>query len=115
MGNLEVIKKFLLGEKGATPERQIVYSGSVFVHNGRTLQTDGQQLINYRATIAKRNGENEIEIDANYYKYSATTTKIMKALCEQIKKYKLIGYDFIVVLNGEQEKVEQMAKLLKEN
>lgn len=39
----------------------------------------------------------------------------MKALCEQIKKYKLIGYDFIVVLNGEEEKVEQMAKLLKEN
>lgn len=47
MNNLEVIKKFLKGEKAQTPLRQ-VYGG----YKGRTLTTDGEELINYSTVIA---------------------------------------------------------------
>ena len=111
MNNLQVIQKFLNGEKGATAKRNI--KQDYYYIEGRTLQTDGDKLTNYTTDIAKKNGENEIEIDTSYY--SSTTTKIQTMLIKEIKKYRQIGYDFIVVLNGEQKRVEKFGELLQEN
>lgn len=111
MGNLEVIKRFLLGEKGATAKRKILQG--YYYTDGRTLQTDGQQLINYNTVIAKRNGKNEIEIDADYY--SNTTSKVQTSIIKEINKLRKNGYDIIVVLNGEQKRVDWLSNYLKTN
>lgn len=47
MNNLEVIKKFLKGQEAKTALRQI-YGG----YKGRTLFTDGEELVNYQTVIA---------------------------------------------------------------
>ncbi len=111
MNNLQVIKMFLLGEKGATAKRQILQG--YYYTEGRTLQTDGDKLINYSTTIAKRNGENEIEIDANYY--SNTTSKIQTNIIREINKLRKMGYDFIVVINGEEKRVGWLSSYLETN
>lgn len=105
MGNLEVIKRFLLGKKGATAKRKILQG--YYYTEGRTLQTDGDKLINYSTTIAKRNGENEIEIDANYY--SNTTSKIQTSIIKEINKLRKSGYNLIIVLDGEQKRVDWLS------
>lgn len=76
MTNLQVINKFLNREKGATNKRQIL--NGVFYYEGRTLQTDGTNLINYTTKIAYFDNDNILHL--NKTKYSATTSKIQNQL-----------------------------------
>ena len=86
MTNQEVIKRFLNRERGATNKRQIL--NGVFYYEGRTLQTDGTDLINYSTIIAYFDNDNILHL--NKSKYSATTSKIQYQLerlaLEQDKK-----------------------------
>ena len=76
MTNQEVIKRFLNRERGATNKRQIL--NGVFYYEGRTLQTDGTDLINYKTIIAYFDNDNILHL--NKTKYSATTSKIQNQL-----------------------------------
>lgn len=86
MTNLQVINKFLNREKGATNKRQIL--NGYYYYEGRTLQTDGTDLINYSTKIAYFDNDNILHL--NKSKYSATTSKIQYQLerlaLEQDKK-----------------------------
>ena len=86
MTNQEVINKFLNREKGATNKRQIL--NDYYYYEGRTLQTDGTDLINYSTIIAYFDNDNILHL--NKSKYSATTSKIQYQLerlaLEQDKK-----------------------------
>ena len=86
MTNLQVINKFLNREKGATNKRQIL--NDYYYYEGRTLQTDGTDLINYSTIIAYFDNDNILHL--NKSKYSATTSKIQYQLerlaLEQDKK-----------------------------
>ena len=76
MTNQEVINKFLNRERGQTNKRQIL--NGVFYYEGRTLQTDGTDLINYSTKIAYFDNNNILHL--NKAKYSATTSKIQTQL-----------------------------------
>ena len=76
MTNQEVINKFLNREEGKTNKRQILTG--VFYYEGRTLQTDGTDLINYSTKIAYFDNDNILHL--NRTKYSATTSKIQNQL-----------------------------------
>ena len=76
MTNQEVINKFLNRERGQTNKRQIL--NGVFYYEGRTLQTDGTDLINYSTKIAYYDNNNILHL--NKAKYSATTSKIQNQL-----------------------------------
>ena len=76
MTNLQVINKFLNREKGATNKRQIL--NGYYYFEGRTLQTDGTDLINYSTKIAYFDNDNILHL--NKTKYSATTSKIQNQL-----------------------------------
>lgn len=76
MTNQEVINKFLNRERGQTNKRQIL--NGVFYYEGRTLQTDGTDLINYSTKIAYFDNNNILHL--NKAKYSATTSKIQNQL-----------------------------------
>ena len=76
MTNQEVINKFLNREKGATNKRQIL--NDYYYYEGRTLQTDGTDLINYTTKIAYFDNDNILHL--NKTKYSATTSKIQYQL-----------------------------------
>ena len=76
MTNLQVINKFLNREKGATNKRQIL--NGYYYFEGRTLQTDGTDLINYTTKIAYFDNDNILHL--NKTKYSATTSKIQNQL-----------------------------------
>ena len=76
MTNLQVINKFLNREKGATNKRQIL--NGYYYYEGRTLQTDGTDLINYSTIIAYFDNDNILHL--NKSKYSATTSKIQNQL-----------------------------------
>lgn len=76
MTNQEVITRFLNREKGATNKRKIL--NGVFYYEGRTLQTDGTDLINYTTKIAYFDNDNILHL--NKTKYSATTSKIQNQL-----------------------------------
>ena len=86
MTNLQVINKFLNRERGQTNKRQIL--NGIFYYEGRTLQTDGTDLINYKTKIAYFDNDNILHL--NKSKYSATTSKIQNQLerlaLEQDKK-----------------------------
>ena len=86
MTNQEVINKFLNREKGATNKRLIL--NDYYYYEGRTLQTDGTDLINYSTIIAYFDNDNILHL--NKSKYSATTSKIQYQLerlaLEQDKK-----------------------------
>jgi hypothetical protein len=82
MNNLEVIKRFLEGNKGQTSLRDI--PSGYYMYKGRTLTTDGQSLINYDTEIAyKKDGK----LYLNKTKYSVTTSKIQSQLSYQAKQY----------------------------
>ena len=72
MTNQEVINKFLNRERGQTNKRQIL--NGYYYYEGRTLQTDGTDLINYSTIIAYFDNNNILHL--NKTKYSATTSKI---------------------------------------
>ena len=76
MTNLQVITRFLNREKGATNKRQIL--NGYYYFEGRTLQTDGTDLINYTTKIASFDNNNILHL--NKTKYSATTSKIQNQL-----------------------------------
>ena len=76
MTNQEVITRFLNRERGQTNKRQIL--NGVFYYEGRTLQTDGTDLINYKTIIAYFDNDNILHL--NKTKYSVTTSKIQKQL-----------------------------------
>ena len=86
MTNLQVINKFLNRERGQTNKRQIL--NGYYYYEGRTLQTDGTNLINYSTKIAYFDNDNILHL--NKSKYSATTSKIQNQLerlaLEQNKK-----------------------------
>lgn len=76
MKNNEVIKEFLRGNIASTPLRDIV-GYNYMIYKGKTLQTDGEKLINYNTVIAYKQN-NKLYINAN--KYSTTTSKIQSQL-----------------------------------
>ena len=76
MTNLQVINKFLNRERGQTNKRQIL--NGYYYYEGRTLQTDGTDLINYKTKIAYFDNDNILHL--NKSKYSATTSKIQNQL-----------------------------------
>ena len=76
MTNQEVITRFLNRERGQTNKRQIL--NGVFYYEGRTLQTDGTDLINYKTKIAYFDNDNILHL--NKTKYSVTTSKIQNQL-----------------------------------
>ena len=76
MTNQEVITRFLNRERGATNKRQIL--NGYYYFEGRTLQTDGTDLINYTTKIAYFDNDNILHL--NKTKYSATTSKIQNQL-----------------------------------
>ena len=76
MTNLQVINKFLNRERGQTNKRQIL--NGYYYYEGRTLQTDGTDLINYSTKIAYFDNDNILHL--NKSKYSATTSKIQNQL-----------------------------------
>ena len=76
MTNQEVITRFLNRERGQTNKRQIL--NGIFYYEGRTLQTDGTDLINYKTKIAYFDNDNILHL--NRTKYSATTSKIQNQL-----------------------------------
>lgn len=74
MKNEKVIEKFLEREKAQTGLRTI---NGIYEYQGRTLQTNGNELINYSTIIAF------FENDALYLnvkKYSVTTSKIQNTI-----------------------------------
>ena len=76
MTNLQVINKFLNRERGQTNKRQIL--NGYYYFEGRTLQTDGTDLINYSTKIAYFDNDDILHL--NKSKYSATTSKIQNQL-----------------------------------
>ena len=76
MTNQKVITRFLNRERGATNKRQIL--NGYYYYEGRTLQTDGTDLINYTTKIAYFDNDNILHL--NRTKYSATTSKIQNQL-----------------------------------
>ena len=86
MNNKQVIKKFLEGKEGKTQKRQVLSKSGIFYYEGRTLATDGKELINYQTVIGYKKG-NKLYINNN--KYSVTTSKIQHLLrCYAIDYYK---------------------------
>lgn len=71
MSNEKVIKMFLEHNQAQTPLRNI--QNGYYSYKGRTLYTDGNNLINYKTTIATLK-DNKLYL--NIKKYSVTTSKI---------------------------------------
>ncbi len=74
MKNEKVIEKFLERESAKTGLRTI---NGIYEYSGRTLQTDGNKLINYSTIIAYF--EDDI-LYLNTRKYSVTTSKIQNTI-----------------------------------
>lgn len=75
MSNEQVIIKFLEQKEAKTALRNVGFS--YYTYKGRTLQTDGKELINYSTVIAYiKNGK----LYLNTKKYSQTTSKIQTQL-----------------------------------
>jgi hypothetical protein len=75
MKNEKVIEKFLERECAKTGLRTI--TNGIYEYQGRTLQTDGNKLINYSTIIAYF--ENDT-LYLNTKKYSVTTSKIQNTI-----------------------------------
>lgn len=75
MKNEKVIEKFLERESAKTGLRTIL--NGYYEYQGRTLQTDGNKLINYSTIIAYFE---EDKLYLNTRKYSVTTTKIQNTI-----------------------------------
>ena len=75
MNNERVIKEFLNGNQAKTPLRNI--QNGYYTYKGRTLYTDGNNLINYSTTIATlKDGKLYLNIN----KYSSTTSHIQSKI-----------------------------------
>ena len=100
MTNAEVVKKFIKGEiRGKT----------------KNLYIDSNKLVNYSTVIAQWNGTEEqtkeLAINVNYY--SRSTSTIQFEILKQIKQARKNGYNFILVMNGTSDRVEQFTNRLQ--
>lgn len=75
MSNEQVIVRFLEQKEAKTALRNIGYG--FYVYKGRTLETDGVELVNYSTVIAYIK-DNKLYL--NTQKYSQTTSKIQTQL-----------------------------------
>ena len=75
MKNEKIIEKFLERESAKSGLRTI--TNGIYQYQGRTLQTDGEKLINYSTIIAYF--ENDT-LYLNTKKYSQTTSKIQNTI-----------------------------------
>jgi len=76
MKNEKVIEKFLERESARTSLRTIV--NGCYEYLGRTLQTDGNKIINYSTIIAFFDRKDNLYL--NTKKYSQTTSKIQNTI-----------------------------------
>lgn len=82
MNNEQVLKAFLEGREGKTPKRSIL--NGCYSYEGRTLETDGDELVNYSTIIGyKKDGKLYLNKD----KYSVTTSKIQSKLSYLASNY----------------------------
>lgn len=82
MKNENILIAFLQGKKAQTNLRNI--QNGYYTYKGRTLTTDGSQLINYSTVIAyKEDGK----LFLNKGKYSVTTSKIQSQLTRLATEY----------------------------
>lgn len=90
MNNEKVIRKFLNKEKGKTRLRNIL--NGIYTYKGRTLESNGVELVNYSTIIAYWKNE---KLYINIKKYSATTSKIQTKLRDlaSIKDIQYIEYE----------------------
>jgi len=77
MTNEKVLISFLNKEKAQTQLRDI--TNGVYIYKGRTLQTNGERLINYNTIIAFWDNERN-KLHINTHKYSSTTSHIQSKL-----------------------------------
>ena len=82
MNNEQVLKAFLEGKKGQTPLRDVL--NGCYYYKGRTLETDGEKLVNYSTIIAYKK-DNKLYL--NKHKYSVTTSKIQTKLSYLASNY----------------------------
>ena len=82
MNNLQVIKSFLEGTPGKTNLRDVL--NGIYYYKGRTLETNGQELINYSTVIGYKK-EGKLYLNKN--KYSVTTSKIQNTLEREAQNY----------------------------
>ncbi len=82
MNNLQVIINFLEGTPGKTNLRNVL--NGYFYYKGRTLKTNGKDLINY-STIIGYKKEGKLYLNKN--KYSVTTSKIQNMLEREAQNY----------------------------
>lgn len=82
MNNLQVITRFLEGKPGQTNLRNVL--NGVFIYKGRTLTTNGKDLINYSTVIGYKK-EGKLYLNKN--KYSVTTSKIQNMLEREAQNY----------------------------
>ena len=75
MSNEKVILLFLQKKEGHTPTRDI--PNGYYTYRGNTLESTGEELINYKTRIAYWK-ENKIYL--NIKKYSVTTSKIQSKI-----------------------------------
>lgn len=110
MNNVEVIKNFIQGKEAHTPKRTNKWGETL-----QTLHTEGNELYNYNTVIARLNGTGEqtkeVEINVNYY--SSTTSKIQTLLINVINMFRRNGMELIVVLTGNEKRVEWLEKYLQ--
>lgn len=85
MTNKQVIEKFLNREKAKTPKRMI--PNGVYMCEGRTLESTGDELINYWTRLAYFKGR---ELHLNINKYSVTTSKIQNEIKYQAKSRNIV-------------------------
>lgn len=104
MKNIDVIQKFVFNYGKEKSKTQHLY-----------IDTQNKYLINYNTIIAEWNGTDDQtkEIVINCNRYSTTTSKIQSAIIKAIKQARHNGYNFFVVLTGEEQQVEKYSKLLK--
>lgn len=93
MTNEIVIKRFLNRLSGETPLREI--PNGVYVYRGRTLTSNGKELINYRTTIAYWDNNGSLHLNKN--KYSITTSKIQNQLAYLAKQKNIPTIEYLKI------------------
>ena len=91
MKNEKVIEKFLERESARTSLRTIV--NGYYEYQGRTLQTDGNKLINYSTIIAYFDSDNKLYL--NTRKYSVTTSKIQNTIKKLASNLGLLIIEYV--------------------
>lgn len=90
MSNRDVIKAFAKRQPARTGLRNIVADGGYRVYKGRTLESDGRELVNYSTVIARWDGD---KVWLNKNKYSVTTSKIQGTLAFELHQAGIETYN----------------------